>query len=503
MPIVTSGILGRIIDHDQGIDLSPSELRNETVRRRGIYYSLGMRRGSKAIICHGNSYEFFADLLALWEIGVCCIPVDSQTSANELANLIRHCDAKLLIYKGVLDTQSLNASLDAPILTVDSGEINQVERDSPSQRFVDQNVTWEDEALILYTSGSTGEPKGVLHTFRSLMARLYLLRADVGLGLLNTSLTLLPTNFGHGLICNSLYPLLNGCTLVILPAFNVSLLSDLGALIDRYQISFMSSVPTVWKMALRLSAPPKSATLKRIHCGSAPLGADLFGGIRKWCGTNNVKNTYGITEVGSWLAGTEDDVSDFIDGYIGKGWGTDIIILDDGSDPSAVNPKRYELPVNGEGDVWVRTPALMAGYYKRPDLTAQVVKNTWFSTGDKGYKDNGGSLVLVGRKRHEINKAGMKIYPEDIDLALEQSPDVADVCTFAIDDPLAGQVVGVAVVLKSVRADLEPVKAWLKTRISPHKFPTKWFPVDSIPKDTRGKVNREKVAESCLRRSVQ
>jgi acyl-CoA synthetase (AMP-forming)/AMP-acid ligase II len=498
MPIISRETLGGIVDHEQGVTLTPDELRAQVMRRREAYYSAGMRRGDKAIIGHGNSHQFFGDLLALWEIGVCCVPIDRQASLGEIANMADHCGAKLVVYRGDFDVEGLTSLLGADTAVFNSDDADNGNIGDEGHTFQDQQVGWEDEALILYTSGSTGQPKGVVHTVRTLIARLNMLRADVDLKEINTALTLLPTHFGHGLICNSLYPLLNGRTLVVMPAFSSSTLGELGAILDRYEVNFMSSVPTVWRIATRFSEPPKSGTLNRIHCGSAPLSANLYESIVKWTGTSNVKNTYGITEVGSWLAGTEDGVTDFVDGYIGKGWGTDIMILESGVDPSAVDPDKYELGPDAEGDIWVRTPALMAGYHKRPDLTDKVVKNTWFHTGDAGFKNKNGSLVIVGRQHNVINKAGMKIFPEDIDLALERSSAVTEACTFGIDDRIAGQVVGVAVVLSPDQDGADAAREWLSGRISPHKMPSKWFPVESLPRDSRGKLNRDKIAAFCL-----
>ena len=146
---------------------------------------------------------------------------------------------------------------------------------------------------------------------------------------MNNSLCLLPTNFGHGLICNCLYPLLNGKTLIILPKFNIKLLSKLNKIIDENNINYMSSVPSVWKIVLKLSKKPIKNSLKLITCGSAPLSAFLWKNIQNWSSTKRVWNTYGITETGSWIAGTEGSNVVPKDGKIGKGWGTNIIVSKD------------------------------------------------------------------------------------------------------------------------------------------------------------------------------
>lgn len=480
--------IGSVVDHARGTTHSAEELRTAVTRRSAALWALGLRPGEKVILTHGSSFEFFADLFALWQLGVCAAPVDPLATQTEIATLAEHCQAGLIITG---DDQTPPTT--APVRSVSTAELA-----GGAQARLSQAVTshWDDAALMLYTSGSTGEPKGVLHTFRSVMARMSLLRRHVDPVRLTRSLNLLPTYFGHGLLCNCLYPLLNGCSLVILKPFNLEILSQLGTILDEHRVTFMSSVPAVWRMALRVARPPQQGSVDMVHCGSAPLRAELRRSIGEWTGASQVKNTYGITETGSWLAGTEDDKTDFIDGYIGPGWGTEFLILDENSLPTIAC---RTLPVGAVGMVWVHTPALMKEYYRRPDLTARAIHNTWFNTGDVGYLDDNGSLVLVGRKRHEINKAGMKIYPEDVDRVLEQHPDIAEACTFAVEDPIAGENVAAAIVPSEVdglnTAELEP---WLRAQLSPHKIPIKWFVVPEIPKSSRGKVNREAVARSCI-----
>jgi acyl-CoA synthetase (AMP-forming)/AMP-acid ligase II len=150
------------------------------------------------------------------------------------------------------------------------------------------------------------------------------------------------------------------------------------------------------------------------------------------------------------------------------------------------------------GQVWINTPALMRGYFRRDDLTRRAVANGWFLTGDIGYLDARGRLYLSGRERDEINKGGMKIYPSDIDAVVERYEAARDVCAFAIDDPIYGQVVGMAVVLKDANPDtIRGLYAWMKAHLADHKMPSRWWLVDEVPRTSRGKVNRESVRLRC------
>jgi acyl-CoA synthetase (AMP-forming)/AMP-acid ligase II len=357
------------------------------------------------------------------------------------------------------------------------------------------DVHLDRDAIILFTSGTTGQPKGVVHTHRSLRARWMGLRQSIGLDGFDRTLCLLPTHFGHGLICNCLFPWLSGRELFIAPPFKPDLLADLGKVIDEHQISFLSSVPAVWRLALRLARPPGRGSLRRVFIGSAPLTAQLWNGVREWAGTRQVLNAYGITETGSWLAGTT--IPDFApeDGLVGVPWGGIIRVLRQ-SEPEAVRDPSSECLPGESGHVWVQTPALMRGYLDRDDLTSKVVSAGWFLTGDIGVVDDRGILYLRGREREEINKGGMKVHPADVDSVVERFGGTMEVCCFGYPDRLLGEEVGIAVVLSDDN-QLDDLVSWTRRHLAEHQVPHRWYLLREIPRTSRGKVNRASVAEQC------
>jgi acyl-CoA synthetase (AMP-forming)/AMP-acid ligase II len=273
----------------------------------------------------------------------------------------------------------------------------------------------------------------------------------------------------------------------------------LGKILDEHKITFMSSVPSVWRLALKTSTPPAEKTLKRVFCGSAPLSAHLWKNIQEWTGTDEVINSYGITETGSWLAGTTVERIVPEDGLIGVAWGG-VVNVSKKSKLEALNPFEESCAPGESGYVWVNTPALMKGYLGRDDLTNEVVHQGWFFTGDIGRKDERGLLYLHGREREEINRGGMKIYPGDVDSVVERFVNIMDVCTFAFEDPLHGQDVGIALVLKEKDdKTLRELHNFMKDHLARHQMPVRWYLVDEIPRTSRGKINRDQVARTCSR----
>jgi acyl-CoA synthetase (AMP-forming)/AMP-acid ligase II len=337
----------------------------------------------------------------------------------------------------------------------------------------------------------------VVHTHGSLGARWSALARSLGTEAYRRTLCVLPTHFGHGLICNSLYPWLRGLDLFVTAPFRPDVILRLGQIVDDHRITFLSSVPSLWRLALKLGRPPAARTLERVHCGSAPLGGTLWRDIQGWTGTREVWNAYGITETASWVAGTCG--GDFVpeDGLIGPPWGSEIGIARETAGGPPLGPDRAAAA--GEpGPVWIRTGGLMRGYLDRPDLTAAVIQDGWFATGDVGWLDDRGWLHLSGRERDEINKSGLKVHPADIDAIVASFPGIVDVCTFGIEDRLHGQEVAIAVVLEGDgEATLAALYRWLRQRLSEPRMPVRWHRLPALPRTDRGKLPRDTVRQVC------
>lgn len=464
-------------------------------RRLRFYTRNGVAAGNRVFLHYGNTPEFFVDLVALWSLGACVVPIDPRLTAFEIETLAEAASPRFSLWAGTPELGVGRALAGVGVEVLDAAEAEAepaYEGAPPAAR-----IHLDDDALILFTSGTTGAPKGVVHTHRSLRARWAALRQSLGLDPFGRTLCLLPSHFGHGLICNSLFPWLSGRHLFILPPFKADLLLQLGAILDEHRITFMSSVPTVWRLALKTATPPRAATLRRVFCGSAPLSAHLWTEIREWTGTAAVWNAYGITETGSWLAGTS--VGEFTpeDGLVGETWGGVVRVLRT-RDAGAQLTESDACSAGDNGYVWVNTPALMRGYLGRDDLTADVVAGGWFLTGDIGFVDERGWLYLRGREREEINKGGMKVYPGDIDAVVERFAETVDVCTFAVEDNLLGEDIGVAIVLRRTEEEtLRSLHQWMAQRLAKHQMPKRWYIVDEIPRTSRGKVNRAAVAAAC------
>ncbi len=484
--------LGALIEATSGRRWNPADTAREVDRRVRRYARHGLTRGDRVFLHFGNRLEFFAELLAVWRLGGCVVPIDARLTPFELETLIEAAAPRCCVTDDGTAPEvvrALAATGVAVLETLDAGD-----DDAPLPR---GQSRLDDDALILFTSGSTGNPKGVVHTHRSLLARWTTLQQSLGLDVFARTLCVLPTHFGHGLICNCLYPWLAGQDLYITPPFRPDLIMRLGTVLDEHRITFMSSVPSVWRVALKMARAPQGGSLRRVHVGSAPLSASLWEDIRRWTGTPDVLNAYGITETGSWVAGTTGGPITPADGLVGEGWGA-VIQVRTTADTTVPFGPDTECPVGEAGYVWLKTPALMKGYFDRDDLTAQVVADGWFMTGDIGLLDDRGRLCLRGRERDEINKGGLKIYPSDVDAVVERFDRASDVCAFALDDPAYGQNVGIAVVLTD-REDgtVRALHQWMKRHLAEHKMPVRWYLVDEIPRTSRGKVNRDAVKQAC------
>ena len=468
--LVSPSSLGAITEIESGLHWDAATLARQVRRRVAVLSQYNVGRGTRVAIAHGGTAHFFADLLAMWRIGAMAACLDPALTASELANVIAFTKPAVILTAGKPIETGAAPILDLANAAAPSDLVQSAPAPEP-----------RDAALVLFTSGTTGMPKGVVLSFGALEARITANIAAIGGGTLQRTLVTLPTHFGHGLIGNALTPLFAGGT-ILLPPISMALAANLGSLVDLYRIGFMSSVPALWRMALKLSAPPKTDSLQRVHIGSAPLSATLWSDVAAWARCETV-NCYGMTETANWFAGASSRIG-VADGLVGAPW----------EGVGAVRDAKGKIMANGEGEIVAQSCALMAGYLDRPDLTAEVMKGGWYHTGDWGRIDEYGRIWLIGRIKDEINRAGVKVQPAEVDRLLETHPAVAEACAFGVPDSISGESIAVAVKLNpGIDSNVESLRAWCRERMRHEAVPEQWFIIDEIPRTARGKVGRDAV----------
>jgi acyl-CoA synthetase (AMP-forming)/AMP-acid ligase II len=464
---------GCIEDVALGLRWNPAEFASQVLSRATALAASDIKPRSTVVVARSGSAPFFADLFAVWTLGCAAACIDPTLTKNEIETLVEFLQPSALLVGDV----PIAARINVPMLELDS--VAESPTTVPASAG-DPN----DAALILFTSGTTGRPKGVVLSFRALLTRIALNKTAIGRASRMRTLVTLPTSFGHGLIGNALTPLLSGGDIVVHP-LGQKLARDLGRIIDEFQIGFLSSVPAFWRMALKFSDAPARTELLRVHVGSAPLASDLWARIGEWSRAE-VVNCYGITELANWVAGASSRAEGMVEGLVGKPWGAQ----------AAIRDSCGAIRETGEGELVIKSPSVMSGYLRRPDLTTAVLVDGWYHTGDTGHIDEAGLIRLTGRIKDEINRAGFKVQPSEIDALLEAHPAVSEACVFGIPDLVSGQIVAAAICLAAgAKADPQSLRQWCATRLRHEAIPERWFIVDEIPRNKRGKVNRDDVRQ--------
>ena len=437
--------------------------------RAGALAEAGVAPAQPIALAGGNA-QVLVDLFALWQLGATALLLPDSLTAPERAQV----QATLAPAGWIGAAPATGRALAGGVTGRGStAALPDLDLDRP--------------ALILATSGTTAAPKAVVLTHRALLARIALNLEAIPAAALQRTLAPLPLHFGHGLIGNSLTALAAGATLVAWPAPGLGGLARLGPTIERLGITFLSSVPALWQVALKASPPPPPGLLRRVHVGSAPLPLSLWERIAAWAGTRQVWNVYGITEAANWIAGAAL-AEDAGEGCVGRPWGGRLALRDESG----------RLQSQGSGEVMVSSPALMQGYLGQEQESRQALAGGWLATGDLGRIGPDGRLVLVGRLKHEINRAGIKVPAEEIDLLLARHPAVEEACAFALPDPVLGEAVAVAVVARSPGVETAALIAWCTERIRREAVPARIFLLDALPRNERGKVQRALVRQRCL-----
>jgi acyl-CoA synthetase (AMP-forming)/AMP-acid ligase II len=466
-------------DINSGRALDRTGLIEASLVRSDALRQIGLKAGERLGICHRDSFSLLIDAFAAWQLGATVVPLSASLTALERRRAAeKYRFAAWVADQPLADVPSLSPTDQAP------APVNKHHHTRPSP------ATLDDAALILSTSGTTTEPKGVVLSRRALLARIALNIERIGANALRRALVPLPLHFGHGLIGNALTPLLSGGTVLLWTEPAIDALAGFGPLLDQKSVTFVSSVPAMWRLVLRLSPAPSGSALVRIHVGSEPLPTDLWRAIAKWSGDRPVYNMYGISEAANWICGEDGAKCNFSTGVVGTPWGGAMRVIEG---------ETNVLSDRGRGEIVVATPGLMTGYWMDEAGTTKALDGSWLRTGDVGEIGEDGRLRVVGRTKYQINRGGIKISAEEIDALLRNHEDVEDACAFAMPDAVAGEVVAAVVVARGGKTvDLAALKTWCAHQIRAEAVPHAIAQVESIPRSERGKIQRDKTRDIYL-----
>lgn len=478
----------------EGERLSYAQFADRVGRAANLLRSLGVGKGDKVATVLANSREALELIWAVPAIGAALVPLSPLLLPAGLASLLRDSDAKCLVsQRTMLPTleairDELAPLLPGRVLLIDgaSGEFGDYGALAAvsGARFSPEACGPDDLFNIMYTSGTTGLPKGIMHSHQVrsmyclLMASAYRMTPEsrtlhAGAIVFNGAyVTLMPTFYLGG-------------TYVLLRQFDAD---TTIATIERERITHIMLVPTqiIAILASKEYRPERLASLECI----LSLGAPLLQEHKKRLNEdlpNRFYELYGCTEGAVTILDRDD--AERKSGSVGRpSQYFDIRIVDtDGG----------ELPPREIGEIIGRGPFTMQGYYKRPDLTAQAIHDGWIHTGDLGYLDEEGFLYLVDRKKDMIDTGGMKVYPKDIEEIAARHPAIREVAVFGVPHDKWGETPIAAVVLyDDATVGADELRAWINERVAArYQRLSAVVVLDEFPRSAAGKILKRELRE--------
>jgi long-chain acyl-CoA synthetase len=466
--------------------LSYKEFSNSVDEVARLLASLGVRKGDRVSLLLTNSAQYLLSYFACFKLGAWAGPVNALLKPHEIAFIIENSEAATVITQADLlshldEARASLKSLVNVVLVEDTfpwqvvaGELGEAPADSSLE------VASDDEAMIVYTSGTTGKPKGVLLTHGNLMANAMQISHWLGLTEEDRALMIMPLFHVNALMTTGLAVLWAGGSVVLEPRFSAS---RHWTTIAREGVTYYGSVATMLSV-LNHTYPdgvPAGCDVSHLRfalCGSAPVPVEVLKSFETQFKCPVVEG-YGLSE--STCRSTFNPPGDGRrPGSVGLPIGNEVKVFDEND---------RELEPMRVGEIVLRGPNIMKGYYKNESATAEAFRSGWFHTGDLGYKDEEGFFYIVDRKSDMIIRGGENIYPREIDEVLYQHPKVRDAATVGVPDELYGEEVKAFIVLREgCEATEEEIIDYCREQLADFKCPKTVAFVRDIPKGPTGKL---------------
>jgi long-chain acyl-CoA synthetase len=468
---------------------------------------LGVKQGDHIALLLGNSPHFIISLYGALRLGVTVIPINPIYTADEIGYILKNGDVKAVVALDVaiplaekmhtllplvenyiycetgaaldnLESLSIYSKLKSFTSILALGDLN----------FQGPELQDDDVAIILYTSGTTGKPKGAMLTHKNLYSN----AKDSGDYLKINSddrvITTLPMFHVFCLTVVLNAPLVCGATILIVPRFSPK---EIFHIAKEYKATVFAGVPTMYNFLYQFSEgnPEDLQTLRLCISGGAAMPVALLKNFEQKFNVF-VSEGYGLSEASPVTCFNPMD-KPRKPGSIG----TSILNVEN----KVVDELGEEVPVGHVGELIVRGPNVMKGYYKMPEETAAALKDGWLYTGDMARVDDEGYFYIVDRKKDLIIVGGYNVYPREVEEVIYNHPEIVEVAVLGVPDPNQGEAVACYAVCKNPNLTVEQLRDYCKEHLAKYKVPTVIEFIDELPKNTTGKILRmalkAKVAE--------
>jgi long-chain acyl-CoA synthetase len=477
-----------------------SQLAARVRRMANALNGMGIRPRDHVAVLSSNSIEHVEIVFAIASMGATWVPLNTRLAASELSFIIENSEAVAVIYSG--DLLPVVEQIDRKVGDVrwwvsigDKAAIGEnyeqlIERgaDRPS----DVTVSPEDLFTVMYTSGTTGRPKGVMLPHRSFF--LGTIYSSLALKAVESDVKLqaVPQFHAGGQIYQLTY-FATGSTIVILPRWDSNAVFDL---IERERVTIGSFVPSMILMLLEEPRIRKTdfSSLQRIVYGAAPIPEDRLALAMELTGSG-FQQTYGQTESGV-LVSVLDEADHrrglTMERALLRSCGRQMV----GYELRVVDDESATCSDGQVGEVAIKSESLMTGYWKRPDATAKALKKGWLHTGDLAYRARSGHFFIVDRKTDMIISGGENVYPIEVENVISGHPDVLDVAVIGVPDDRWGEAVKAVVVARAGTSPApDSIIEFCRGKLGGFKVPKSVDFVEAIPRNASGKITKNPLRE--------
>ncbi len=479
----------------QELDAAASQVANGLA-------GLGIGKGDKVVLACPNLPYFPIAYYGILKLGAVAVPINVLLKAPEIAYHLKDSDAKaFLCFEGTPELplgqegwagfEQAGTCEHFVMITADPAKPAPIPgRKTLGSLMKGQNAKCEialtdanDTAVILYTSGTTGKPKGAELTHANLALNIYACQALMQQDGRDVQLITLPLFHTFGQIVQMNNVIMSGASMVLLPRFDPDLAL---AAMQRHKVTIFAGVPTMYIAILNLPGAAERHDLKAIAStlrigvsGGAAMPVEVIHQFERKFEVIILEG-YGLTET-SPVATFSYMEFDRIPGSIGQPL--------TGVEVRVVDPEGRPLPDGESGEIVVRGHNIMKGYYKRPEATAEAIRDGWFHTGDIGRRDEKGNFYIVDRLKDMIIRGGFNVYPRELEEVLMAHEAIAQVAVIGVPHELHGEEVKAVLTLKpGKQATPDEIIAWCKDRMAAYKYPRIVQIVDAMPMTATGKI---------------